>query len=124
MCEVKPKSTSDRYPVAMKKEGIFNSHLLEAVARVVIRCRNYFVQLLFIALHDYEKFLTSNTSQITVQIHVHAVVNVQLSLFQGHTCTCRQGVWTSKVAQAKQSFSFRIKYSTNCSYKKRFNEFY
>ena len=35
MCEGEPESTSDQYAVAMKKEGTFIGHLLEAVARVL-----------------------------------------------------------------------------------------
>ena len=35
VCKGEPESTSNRYTVAMKKEGTFIGHLLEAVARVL-----------------------------------------------------------------------------------------
>ena len=36
--EAEPESTSDQFAVAMKKEGTFIGHLLEAVA-CVVHCR-------------------------------------------------------------------------------------
>ena len=35
MCEGEPESTFNQYAVAMKKEGTFIGHLLEAVTRVL-----------------------------------------------------------------------------------------
>ena len=55
VCKGEPKSTSDRYVVAMKKEGTFIGHLLEAVARVLSFVAEIFCVVNFCSLIQLRK---------------------------------------------------------------------
>ena len=59
VCKREAENASDRDAVAVKKEGTIIGHSpqkLSQVCSLFLRCRKYFVRLIFVALCNYEHF--------------------------------------------------------------------